>query len=103
MFPMGEEFTKNILENPSEIRDIPMKNVWARWQWPIQVLAENRDPERLKKRKRKNSPSEDWPMPPIKKPKIGEQCQNLISRLIMAQNEEKFSEKIQRIIEILEN
>ena len=91
-FPIEENIFEQILTNPNSTPEIPMASILARWQLPIQVLVETRDPTKLKKNKRKHSPVDDWPMLHGKKPKISLKKQSLINRIIALDCEEKIEQ-----------
>ena len=66
-------------------------------------MAEKRKPEKLVKTKRKNSPTEDWPIHPRKRPKITDICQSVIDYLKSKQSDPNFKEKCGRIYELFED
>ena len=50
MFPIEEEFYEQIMKSPnSEQNMVPQRAILARWQLPIQVLSETRDPKNKRK------------------------------------------------------
>lgn len=86
MFPISENFYHQIIGSPESVNNmVPQSSILARWQLPIQVLSETRDPKKLVKNKRKNSPTDDWAEPQRKKPKISAQKQEFIDLLLQSE------------------
>ena len=99
MFPIAEDFSQKILKAPdSPSNMVPLSSILARWQLPIQILSETRDPKKLVKNKRKNSPIEDWQQPQRKKPRISAQKQEIIDLLIRSEIDDVKMEEIRQIL-----
>ena len=99
MFPIAEDFSQKILKAPdSPSNMVPLSSILARWQLPIQILSETRDPKKLVKNKRKNSPIEDWQQPQQKKPRISAQKQEIIDLLIRSEIDDVKMEEIRQIL-----
>ena len=91
LFPIAQNFYDKIVRQPdSQNLQLPKSSILARWQIPIQVLAVTRDPEKLKKNKRKLSPIEDWPK---KKPKFGGKLRKFFEK-VLAETDNELLERL---------
>ena len=102
MFPFDEKFYNQVMNAPDcEENMIPFSAILSRWQLPIQVLSETRDPKNLKKGKRSHTGhTDDWPEPLCKKPKASVKKQNFIELLTRSEVNDN---KIDQMEEILSN
>merc|ERR1711962_1667192 len=85
IFPLPLHILQELEGNNHEIYKLPLELIKNRWQTNIQVVAEaSRDPNKLVKRKRIDSPVEDWPILEVhcKKQKILESVTQYFSKCL---------------------